>query len=143
MHVAPMQAADVPAVAALSVELGYDTTPEATRDRFAVLAGDPHHGLFVASDGGDVVGWIHVHRAVALQDPPWAEIRGLVVTERSRGAGVGRALVAAAEAWAERAGYETVRVRSRNTRRAAHSFYQSIGFQILKTSLTFEKRLGG
>ena len=142
MHVAPMQADDVNAVAALSAELGYEATPGSTRSRFAVLAGDPHHGLFVASDGGRVVGWIHVHRAVALQDPPWAEIRGLVVTERSRGAGVGRALVAAAEAWAEGAGYETVRVRSRNTRRAAHSFYESIGYRILKTSLTFEKHLG-
>jgi GNAT superfamily N-acetyltransferase len=141
VRVVPMQADDLPAVAALSGELGYDVTLAAARDRFANLATDAPHGLFVAHDAGVVVGWIHIHSAVAIQDPPWAEIRGLVVTERNRGSGIGSALVAAAEAWAEQRGYDLVRVRSRETRHEAHRFYQSNGYRILKTSLTFEKHL--
>lgn len=141
MRIRTLQAGDVPAVAALTRELGYDVTEAEVRKRFSNLVTDTGHGLFVADEAGSVIGWIHIHSAVALQDRAWGEIRALVVAEERRGTGIGKALVSTAEAWASRQGYASVRVRSREARRAAHAFYQSVGYQILKTSLTFEKQL--
>jgi GNAT superfamily N-acetyltransferase len=63
------------------------------------------------------------------------------VDERNRGAGVGRALVSAAEEWAKESGLATIRVRSRIERDRAHKFYERDGYTRLKTQYVFEKPL--
>ena len=138
-----MHPGDAPAVATLTRELGYDATTSDVRSRSGALGADPNHGLFVAEDDGLVIGWIHIHRACAIQDPAWGEIVGLVVTEGRYRSGVGRALVATAERWAAQRDLKFVRVRSRERRRGAHRFYESAGYRLLKTSLTFVKELPG
>ena len=70
-----------------------------------------------------------------------AEIQGRVVAERHRGTGVGRALVARAEAWAAERGPGVIRVRSRSTRTGAHEFYGALGYEVVKTSVASRKRL--
>ena len=138
-----MDIGDASAVAALTQELGYEATMSDVRSRSGVLGADSDHALFVAEDRGKVIGWIHIHRACAIQAPDWGEIGGLVVAAGRHRGGVGRALIAAAEAWAEQHGLGTIRVRSRERRRDAHRFYESLGYGIVKTSLTFEKQLPG
>ena len=49
-------------------------------------------------------------------------------TKRHRSAGIGAALVEAAEAWARERGATAIIVRSRSTRERAHRFYERIGY---------------
>lgn len=137
-----MEARDLARVHALTLQLGYEATPEALGERLAELRKNPNHGLFVACDGENVpLGWVHVWGLYPMETEFMAQVGALVVDERVRGAGVGRALMEKAEAWAAERGFRVVTLRSRDTRDEAHAFYQSIGYAAVKTSVVFEKRL--
>ena len=90
-----------------------------------------------AEGGGEVVGYLlatshpafHANGLVA-----WVE--EVMVAEPARGAGVGRQLMAAAEAWACRRGARYVALA---TRRAA-PFYRALGYE--DSALYFKKPLG-
>ena len=137
----PMAAADAGEAARLAGELGYVSDPLAVAARFAALAASTDAVLVAENGGGGLSGWIHVARDATLTHEPAAEIRGLVVDAASRRRGVGRALVAAAEAWARERGLARVRVRTRVTRTEAHAFYVECGYTLEKTQEVFEKRL--
>lgn len=130
---------DASSIAALAGELGYDVDDGTVASAIERLGSDAH--AWVAEGDGAVVGWVHVHRVDGFQSPPYAEIRGLVVTEHMRRAGVGRTLMSAAEAWALEHGLTTLRLRSRETRTHAHRFYLRLGYEIDKMSLTFGRTL--
>ena len=82
-----------------------------------------------------------VERHCSLESGEQAELAGLVVSSDARRLGVGRALVAAAEAWTRAAGFPTLRVRSNVLRAESHAFYRSVGFVPVKTQHTYEKSL--
>ncbi len=136
-----MQASDIVAVAGLCGQLGYPATVDQITARWSLLHSDSGHAVFVAAHGDRVIAWLHVAHRVLLEYDACAEICGLVVDERERGTGVGRALVAAAEEWAKAAGLRTIRVRSRVERDRAHSFYERDGYTRVKTQHVFDKRL--
>ncbi len=69
----------------------------------------------------------------------FAEIGGLVVDTQARRQGIGRALMAQAEVWAKEHGFAEVRLRSGLHRADAHEFYQSVGYELAKTSHMFRK----
>ena len=77
----------------------------------------------------------------AWYDAQGLEIAGLVVDAQVRRGGVGRALVAAAEAWARQAGVDDVILRSNVARSEAHAFYPSLGYTLIKTQHAYAKRL--
>lgn len=139
--VRPMTATDAEAAAALSGELGYPVEVGAMRRRIETLTSDDEHGLFVATSGLQVVGWIHVAVAQHLQSETRAEIGGLVVSPDCRSAGVGARLVARAEQWARDRGLSGIVVRSQIKREAAHRFYLREGYTRTKTSAVFSKEL--
>ncbi|HUR36035.1 MAG TPA: GNAT family N-acetyltransferase [Vicinamibacterales bacterium] len=132
---------DAEAAAGLSGELGYPTDGLAMRARIEHLATLPDHGVFVATQAGEVVGWIHVSGVLHLQAEPRAEIGGLVVTARARSAGIGARLVRRAEQWAAAHGFGIVLVRSQIARDDAHRFYLREGYTRTKTSAVFSKQL--
>lgn len=136
-----MQSSDVSTVAGLCGQLGYPATVDQVADRWSLLASEAGQAVFVAVQAGRVVGWLHVANRPLLEYDAGAEICGLVVDERNRGAGVGRALVSAAEEWAKESGLATIRVRSRIERDRAHKFYERDGYTRLKTQYVFEKPL--
>jgi GNAT superfamily N-acetyltransferase len=136
-----MTASDAGRVASLTSELGYPSTAEQIAQRFARIDGQRHQIIFVAEDGGLVIAWLHVAVHAYLENDPFAEILGLVVTDEHRGHGVGRALVNTAEAWARAHHCATIRVRSRVARERAHAFYEREGFRRVKTQHCFEKPL--
>ena len=76
-----------------------------------------------------------------LEDAPFAELAGLVVDDAVRGAGVGAALLNAAEAWARSEGFATMRVRSNVVRERAHRFYEREGYERIKAQAVFRKAL--
>ena len=63
----------------------------------------------------------------------------VAVTVRS--AGVGAALLAAAEDWARAQGFATMRVRSNVIRERAHRFYEREGYMRIKAQAMFRKIL--
>jgi len=136
-----MTAADVDAVAALSGQLGYESSASATATRFADLARLPDSLVLVAERDRGIVGWVHVLVQRRIEVDPFAEIGGLVVDPRARGGGIGAALLAAAEAWAGARCLRAVRVRSNTVRADAHRFYQRAGYAVLKTQVNFHKPL--
>jgi len=71
-----------------------------------------------------------------------AEVGGLVVDSQSRGRGIGRSLMAAAEAWTRERGYSQLMLRSNTIRTEAHRFYQKLGYTIVKSQHKFQKLIG-
>jgi len=142
VSVRPMLAADIPAVAALSGQLGYPSTEEQVRRRFERLGTRGDRVTFVAVDGdGRVIGWADVEERCAIESDPAGEICGLVVDEGARNRRVGRRLVEAAERWARGRGLPEMTVRSNVIRVDAHRFYLSIGYGIVKSQVKFRRRL--
>jgi len=136
------QAGDASQVAKLSGELGYPAEPGAMRRRLRFIARDPDHSAYVAeAKGGGVVGWAHAFTTRSLLVEPFVELGSLVVTPSRQRLGVGKLLMTAVEEWAKKKGVNTVRVRSRANRKAAHAFYRGLGYQQLKTQETFFKEI--
>ena len=132
---------DAESIASLSRELGYEASVDETRQRIASLHSRAEQCVFVADDDGVVVGWCHVAVVNSLVHDPFVEIRGLVVTESKRGAGIGRLLVEKGEQWTRARGIDDVRLRSNVVRDGARHFYESIGYRVTKTSNLFQKTL--
>jgi GNAT superfamily N-acetyltransferase len=142
LTVRAMRPDDAVAVADLSGQLGYASSPEQMRDRLRLI-GELRSGrvLVAQSREGDVIGWVHVLGVHLLESDAHAELGGLVVAESMRGHGVGRALVEAAEDWALEQGYATMRVRSNVARDRARRFYEQLGYDHIKTQNNFRKVL--
>ena len=140
MLIRAMTRDDTGAVALLEGELGYRGTAAQVEQRVAALS-PSSDAAFVATDGEAIAGWIHVHIVQTLTSDRRAEILGLVVSQRVRRAGIGRALVGAAEAWARERGLATVRVRCSVVRAEAHEFYRALGYQSSKRQEVFDRTI--
>jgi ribosomal protein S18 acetylase RimI-like enzyme len=142
IQVRPMRLGDAAAVAALSGQLGYAASACEVEARIAELLGRDDHALMVATGSGErVVGWVHVCATLLLSVESRAEVRGLVVDEAARGRGIGGRLMEAAEWWAKERGFAVMGLSSRQHREEAHRFYERLGYEVVKTSLTFRKAL--
>jgi len=135
------RAGDASVLADLASELGYPTTTSDMVGRLASIDGRPDHAAFVAELDSIVVAWIHLCVMQSLETPPFAEIRGLVVTEAQRGRGIGAELVRTAERWATEKTCRKIRVRSNAARDDARRFYQNCGYDLTKSQNVFEKGL--
>ncbi len=110
--------------------------------RLGRVVTNENHGVLVAADmAGAVVGCVHIGRLMSLDADLSGQILGLVVAERVRRQGVGRALMAAAEVWARERKCTKVILRSSVRRTEAHAFYERIGYTNLKTQYAFGKDL--
>ena len=79
--------------------------------------------------GGTVAGLAVLQTIPLLEQPrPLGRLTAIVVETRARGAGLGRALVEAAEAAAREAGCDRIEVTSGKDRATAHAFYLALGF---------------
>lgn len=121
---------DAPALADLCAQLGYPTTPDTVAKRLVRLDADPGVRTLVATTDGVVIGLATVHiRHTINHDAPLGQLTLLVVDERVRGQGVGRALVGAAEAWARERGCKRFVVTTALRRSDAHAFYERLDFK--------------
>jgi ribosomal protein S18 acetylase RimI-like enzyme len=130
---------DVPALAALLSELGYPTPAATLAERLDALrrAGEV---VLVAARDGDPLGVLTIHVTPVLHRPtPVGRLTALVVAERARGQGVGRALVEAGEEILAARGCALVEVTSNRRRTEAHAFYERLGYEA--TSLRLKKSL--
>lgn len=133
------RADDAAALAALLGELGFPAPAAAIAERLDAMLGAAETVLVAARDG-EPLGLVTVHVTRVLHRPtPVGRITALVVTERARGQGIGRALVAAAERVVATRGCELVEVTSNLRLTGAHAFYERLGYEA--TSLRFKKPL--
>ena len=131
---------DAPALAELMSQLGYQTTTEEMRERLRAIFRHRDFTTFVAVDDNEVCGMIGLSASVGYEhDDRTGRIMALVVHERMRGRGIGRALLAAAEDYFAREKIVRVVLTSRFTRERAHAFYESLGY--VRTGLRFMKEL--
>jgi GNAT superfamily N-acetyltransferase len=138
----PMAVEDLPAARRLLSQLGYPLEEEQLARRFAAVSEAREHAVFVADGKSHLVALCHIYARPALDKPPEAVVQALVVDAASRGCGVGRAMMAAAEAWASGHGFGSVALASNVVRSEAHAFYEGIGYERTATSHLFRKGLG-
>lgn len=132
---------DATVIATLLGELGYPSQPDGVRSRLARLLARDGSRVFVAERSANVLGVLGLHRMPVLTSlSDIAMIIALVVTERARGAGVGRLLVARAEEQARVWQCERIMVTSAERRADAHAFYQHLGYEY--TGRRFAKGIG-
>jgi GNAT superfamily N-acetyltransferase len=122
---------DAAALAALFGELGYPVEPDSAWDRVERLAREARATTFVAEEAGAPVGLAAGVRGVLAPGyvaADVAQLTALVVTERARRRGVGRALVGAVAAWARDRGCRRLTAATGPGRPAARAFYERLGF---------------
>jgi GNAT superfamily N-acetyltransferase len=133
------------AVAALLAELGRpdvlaEADSEAHRQAFEEYLERTDTVALVAEEEGQVVGFVDMDYRQRLNfSTPQAWIPDLIVTERARSSGVGKALLAACEERARTRGCWSLALESANWRERAHAFYEREGMQ--HVSAAFAKLL--
>lgn len=128
---------DAPAVIGLLHELGYEVNQEELSKRIALIQARGG-AVFVYELNQQILGCINVIIDARLAEGIVAEIVSLVVSEASRGHGVGQQLVEYAETWAQPQ-VDTIRVRCNAIRDKAHKFYKRQAFTEKKEQKVFEK----
>jgi GNAT superfamily N-acetyltransferase len=135
---------DAPEIAHLTTELGYPASEQEISSRLAGLLPLANHFVAVAEVmDGQLLGWVAAERRLLLHYEARAELVGLVVRPDARRLGLGRALVAAAEQWAVRQGWNAIFVRSNVARSESHPFYERLGYRRNKTQHSYLKEFAG
>ena len=137
---------DDPDVARLVRELLVDIAVRYDSDEEGEPSLQPSARFLLARRSGAPAG------CVAVQDlaPGVGEVKRMYVAEEHRGRGVGRALLAAAEALALRRGFTTLRLETGDAQPEAVALYEATGWSRIEpygywkdepSSICFEKRL--
>ncbi len=136
-----MAVADLPAVQALLSQLGYEVAIGEVERRYRVVSNAENHAAMVAVQDGRATAFLHVFARPAFEKPPEAVVQALVVDSACRGEGIGKALMAAAEAWALQCGFVSIALSSAAARSEAHAFYRALGYERTATSYLMRKHL--
>jgi ribosomal protein S18 acetylase RimI-like enzyme len=131
---------DAPVLAALMCELGYETTSAEMRRRLKPILCDVRYRTLLAEVDGKVCGMIGTlaHPSYEHNDPS-GRILALVTLTTARRRGIGRALIASAEKAFGQKAATRVSLDTRFTRKDAHQFYESLGYE--RNGWRFVKRL--
>jgi len=130
---------DVDRIVELTAQLGYDVDAATVRERLERILQRQDHRFMVAEIDGRTVAWLHAVVSDYIETGPFVVVAGLVVDRSVRNAGIGRALMAAAEQWATTQGCRVVRLWSSAARTKAHRFYERLGYAHIKTQYSFVK----
>lgn len=141
MHVRLLRSDDGPAVRELLRQLGYDVPISELAERMEQVLATGSHYAAVAEQDGAVVGLVHALARPALEKPCEAVVQSLVVDRGTRGLGIGRQLMAAAEDWARSEGLASLALHTRIDRSDACRFYERIGYRKAATAHYLKKEL--
>ena len=129
MRIRPATPEDAIPLAELLGHLGYPCDPKAVPRRLQTVLESGGALLLACTASDEPVGLIGLHAFPVIHSPGLAGyITALVVAPTAQGQGVGRALLAAAEAWARGRGCRRLTVTSAEHREGAHVFYPRMGF---------------
>ncbi|ONI89633.1 GNAT family N-acetyltransferase [Actinosynnema sp. ALI-1.44] len=126
MQIRQVHPTDAAAVNELLDQLGYpQQDAAATAARIRTWADNPSGAAYAAEADGALLGVIAVQVLPFFERAgSWGRIVALVVTEHTRGQGIGSRLVAEAEAFAASRGCVRMEVTSSDRRQGAHEFYR-------------------
>jgi len=133
-----MKITDEKKVNELSFQLGYTITVEQTTKNIQAVLSNKDHNAFVAVHNDEVIGWIGLTYSFSLESPPHCEIRGLVVSDKYRGRGIGKKLIERTKQWTKERGVDKLRLRCNVKRKETHSFYEHLGFTEVKQQKVYE-----
>jgi GNAT superfamily N-acetyltransferase len=120
---------DAPQIAALLAHLGYPADSAEVTGRLGYWSADQQSKVIAAVIDDTVAGIAAVHAIPYIERTGWrGRLVALIVDERYRGHGVGRALVMAAEAEARTLGCLDMEITSARERTAAQRFYAALGY---------------
>ena len=121
---------DAAALAPLLGELGYPVATEALLSRMRRMLARDDQKILIAERDGAALGLLALHVfPVLAYDADLALIMALVITQKTRGLGIGRALIDHAESMAKSLGASRLMVTTHNRRADAHAFYERLGFE--------------
>jgi GNAT superfamily N-acetyltransferase len=129
--------ANAKALRELSTQMGYaEVAAPIFEQRLRHILTDTCGAVLIAEMDRTTIGYIHVYAAPLLSTPSdhprggYCEIGALVVDQGHRRAGVGRALISTAQAWAQSQGHARLRLYAGVQRSDdAHHFYRALGFE--------------
>lgn len=117
------------AIASLLRQLGYAVSQTRIHDKLQTLVSSSSDTVLVATIDHLVIGCISLHALPLFHaDGSLGRITSMIVDERHRGTGAGRALMTAAEHWFRSVGCVKCEVTSGDHRTDAHRFYEKQGF---------------
>ena len=141
MPIRLLQSSDQRVASDLLRQLGYDIFPTELASRINRVLANPTHFAAVAEERGRIYGLVHAYERPALEKAYEVVLQSLVVDQSARKRGIGKGLMAAAEAWAKSRGIEQVVLHTRIDRDDARSFYEHIGYNLTATSHLMAKPL--
>lgn len=142
MDIRPCTADDFERIHHLNtVAFGYHYDLPSTQKRLSALLKRETDKIYVACVAGLVVGYIHACDYECSYADPQKNILALAVDPAYQGRGIGRALLQAAEAWAQACGCKGMRLVSGYDRTQAHAFYRHCGYTSRKPQENFVKVL--
>lgn len=113
--------------------------PARERDYIQSLLDDPNVVLFVAEVEAELIGFVNVmiaQSSIPLHVPRrFAIVDNLAVTEHFRRQGVGRALMQAAEHWAQERGATAMELNVYEFNHGATETYESLGYRTLSRKM--------
>lgn len=121
-------------------DLGYNCSEELVKERLEGLDKNSERVL-VAVYNSEVVGYLHAQIYKTLYFEELINFLGLAVSKEYRNKKVGTKLVNEIENWAKENGIKKVRVNSGFSRKEAHEFYRSLGYNNEKEQIRFLKNL--
>ena len=143
VRVRPVVPEDLPVLLELGDELGRPSGRAGASQRFAEAIADPERHLVLAVTEGDDgeelalgMALFTIGTANPLLDNPAVHITHSVVSHRHRKRGAGKAMVAAAAAFAEERGIDQLLISVHPASREAARFYARLGFAPLAVRRT-------
>lgn len=121
-------------------DLGYNCSEELVKERLKGFDKN-NERVLVAVYNGKVVGYLHAQIYKTLYFEELINFLGLAVSKEYRNKNVGTRLVNEIENWAKENGIKKVRVNSGFSRKEAHEFYRSLGYNNEKEQIRFLKCL--
>lgn len=133
LTIRPATAADAESIATLFTDEGYPAGPSDIVERLTRFA-SAHSQVLVAEHEGAVLGFIAMHAMPRFEhDDRIVRILALVVDPGARERGVGRGLMAAAEAVAAELGAAFIEVTAGHHRPDARRLYEAAGYDATVT----------
>jgi len=121
-------------------DLGYNCSEELVKERLEGLDKN-NERVLVAVYNSEVVGYLHAQIYKTVYFEELINFLGLAVSKEYRNKKVGTRLVNEIENWSKENGIKKVRVNSGFSRKEAHEFYRSLGYNNEKKQIRFLKSL--
>lgn len=145
IDVRPAGFEDAGRTAALAALLWPANDEAALRAEFEALAADPRAAVFLAREGERAAGFAHCQLRTdyveGTDSSPVGYLEAVYVLPEYRSRGLGRALVAACEAWARRRGCREFASDCELLNAASLRFHLRLGFEEANRIICFRKAL--